>query len=474
VSAYGQTLQVKSDHIEAHQGLGLALYQLNRFDEALASFRHALELMPGSVDAQQALGLVLLKKSDAAAAADTFRRALADSPDLALSWNGLGQALSSLGQFDEASNCFRRALEFNPNKVSYYRNLAICGKQAVNAEQIQRLNNIASQPDLPVDDRITADFALGKLLDEVDRFDEAFPRYAEANLLIKQQRSAAGENFDADALRRQIDHLIETFTTRFFVDRKGWGEVSELPVFIVGMPRSGTTLVEQIAASHTQVFGAGEPKDILAISATLGVADGKTNAHIWHPDSVKYLARAHLQHLQALGGKASRVIDKFPDNITDLGLIALLFPSARVIFCHRDARDNCLSCYFQWFTDGGHTWCYDLANCGRRYLEIDRLANHWHTALPLRMLDIQYEQMVDDLEGQSRRLIDFLGLPWDPACLEFHKTQRSVMTASVWQVRQPIYNSSVGRWRHYERHLGPLLEVLENHSNTLAKSPAGM
>ncbi len=173
----------------------------------------------------------------------------------------------------------------------------------------------------------------------------------------------------------------------------------------------------------------------------------------------RQLADAHVASLQKLGNGAVRVIDKAPDNVFLLGMIAALFPAARVILCQRDARDTCLSCYFHRFAEG-HVFAYDLADCGRQFLEFDRLAMHWLGALPLEMLVIDYEELVADLEGESRRLIEFLGLDWEPACLEFHKTERPVSSGSFWQVRQPLYTRSVGRWRHYEKHLGPLLDVL--------------
>jgi len=324
------------------------------------------------------------------------------------------------------------------------------------ASEVERLKTLLSQPNLPVEDQIATGFALGKVLDESDQFDEAFARFSQANTLLKQSRAAAGERFDIDAFRRQVGDIIDAFTPKFFAERRGWGDASELPVFIVGMPRSGTTLVEQIAASHNDIFGAGELRDVGRIVEGLGgdVALGK-----WERDSINNAAKRHLDRLRGLGGLALRVTDKMPDNVLQLGLISLLFPSARVVFCRRDPRDNCLSCYFQWFS-AGNQFSFDLVDCGRRYMEIDRLTRHWLNILPLKMMEMRYEELVTDLEGQSRRLIDFLGLPWNPACLEFHKTERTVMTASAWQVRQPIYNSSVGRWRHYERHLGPLLDVL--------------
>ena len=177
------------------------------------------------------------------------------------------------------------------------------------------------------------------------------------------------------------------------------------------------------------------------------------------PGLAHRLANEYIERLKSLGNGADRVIDKMPDTILHLGLVTLLFPSARIVFCRRDPRDVCLSCYFLPFNQL-LPWAYDLVDCGFRALEIERLADHWRRVLPMRMLTIDYESLVADLEGESRRLIEFLGLDWEPACLEFYKTERPVRTSSGWQVRQPLYTSSVGRWRKYEKHLGPLLEVL--------------
>ncbi len=316
-----------------------------------------------------------------------------------------------------------------------------------------------NQPGLSAEERIGVGFAFGKVLDDLDRYDEAFPRYAEANALMKQLRALVGDQYDLAAMRRQIDEMIETYTPSFFQERRDWGDPSEIPVFVVGMPRSGTTLVQQIAASHPQVHGAGELTDISTIAQSMGETDLKSTALGWERQAIKKTAEQHVRRLREMNATASRIVDKTPGNILQLGLIAVMFPRARVVLCRRDARDNCLSCFFQSFTSG-NAFSFDLADCGHRYMEIDRLAAHWRRVLPLKMMEIQYEKMVVDLEGQSRRLIEFLGLPWDPACLEFYRAKNAVLTASVWQVRQPIYTRSVGRWWHYEKHLGPLLDVL--------------
>jgi tetratricopeptide (TPR) repeat protein len=464
VTEYSRAIGLKSDYFEAHASLGVALAELERFDEALASHGRAAAIMPEDPLVHEALGTILWRKRDLTPALESFRHAVALGPDLGTAWNALGTALNALGQFEQASACFRRALEVRPGLTIAYRNLAITGTQMAEAAEIERLNKLLNAPDTPITDRIPAGFALGKLLDETDRFDEAFARYAEANSLVKQVRAGEGERFDGDGLHRQVDRIIDRFSAEFFTERRGWGTTSELPVFIVGMPRSGTTLVEQIAASHAQVFGAGELREIGYIATALGSSDGHSLAEKWTADSIGRAADTHLAHLQKLGGPASRVVDKMMGNAFQLGLIAVMFPSARIIHCRRDPRDNCLSCFFQWFTKG-NIFVYDLADCGRQYLETERVMAHWRKVLPLRMLEVNYEETVADQEGQSRRLIDFLGLPWDPACLNFHQTERFVLTASAWQVRQPIYTRSSGRWQHYEKHLGPLLEVLQGNTN---------
>lgn len=472
VVAYQRAIQLKPDHFEAHNKLGLTLANMQRFDEALEAHRRALALRPDDARGHETLGETLLVKHDMAEAAASFRRALALSPASASTWNGLGVALQALGEFEEASDCFRRGLAISPDKPFFHKNLVTTSGQEADEMEIQRLRRLLHQSDLPLLDRVDAGFALGKLLDDSDRFDDAFASFAQVNELLKQTPATAEESFDADKLHRGVDQMMRGFSTQFFAQVPKCGETSELPVFIVGMPRSGTTLVEQIAASHPAIFGAGELKDIARISLQLasakrpseyGSADEKNPAvlrRVCDTESIANASREHLQYLRSLAGTALRVTDKMPGNVFHLALIALLFPAARVIFCRRDARDTCLSCYFQRFANRGLRYTYDLADCGRQWLETDRLMNHWLKVLPLRMLEIHYEEMVADQEGQSRRLIDFLGLPWDPACLEFHKTKRPVVTASVWQVRQPIYTRSVGRWRHYERHLGPLLDVL--------------
>ena len=478
---------------DGHVNLGVALWNLGRLGEAEASLRKALQLRPDDLHALSYLALILLETSrfedarrvqekvvalqprdarahrglavsefrtgDIAAALKRFSHSVELEPDFAEGWTSYGWALRAVGRFDEAVACFRRALAINPDLAEAHRSLAATGQQAADQAEIERLRALVANPDLDDNDRVAAGFALGSVLDGADRYDEAFQCFSQANALARRKLIASGRGYDPDAFRARIDRLIETYTPQFFAAVAAGGVPSELPVFIVGMPRSGTTLVEQIAASHSQVFGAGELTEIGRLREALpepGV-DPEATAH-WLAVAPG-LAVKHLDKLAKLGSGAARVIDKLPDNVFNLGVIAALFPASRVILCNRDPRDICLSSYFQLFA-GGNPYSYDLAECAHRYRQVERLCEHWRRVLPVRMLEIRYEALVGDLEGESRRLIDFLGLEWEPACLEFHRSERVVVTQSTWQVRQPLYARSVARWRHYERHLIPLIEAL--------------
>jgi len=453
-----RALGLAPDRAQTHRDLGWVLAKLGRYQEAVTCLDQAIVLDPDDPTIHFALGTTLYLRKDLPGSEAGLRRAVALAPDYTAAWHELGTLLRSFGRFDEALMCFRRTVDLDPDWPEAYRSLAVTGQQADEA-QLRRLAAVLKNFGRSVSDRISAGFALGTLLDNAERCDEAFPCFAEANALHRQQRAAAGERFDIGALRRQVDDLIELATPNFFSAVASWGNPSQAPVFIIGVPRSGTSLVEQIAASHSRVFGAGELDALPEIWDTLSAHNRGRPVEKWDAAFARRLADRHVGSLQTLGNGAVRVTDKMPDNIFFLWMIAALFPSARIILCRRDLRDVCLSCYFHHFTEG-HLYAYDLADCGARGLEIDRLATHWLRALPLEILTIDYEKLVLDLEGESRRLIEFLGLEWEPACLDFHLTERPVLTASAWQVRQPLYRRSIGRWRCYERHLKPLLEVL--------------
>jgi tetratricopeptide (TPR) repeat protein len=454
-------LTLKPDDPRLLIDLAVSLGTLGRLDEALGAFRRADVLAPDDVRVQFGMALCQVRCGDIPAAAEACRRAVEIAPNQPKLWVLLADCETKLGHFDAAAEAYRRTLMLEPGSVEVLHDLAAIGEGLEGDTAKSAVRAVLADQAQPVEARVAAGFALGRTCDQEGAYDEAFAAYATANRLLMAEQAARGVAFDREAFRSVVDWLIAATSPKVFADTAGWGDPSDLPVFIVGMPRSGTTLVEQIAASHRLVFGAGERKDIHDILLRLSGGRWVRPKVAWNRAAVRREAAAQVERLQALGGSALRVIDKMPDNILSLGLIPILFPRARIVLCRRDPRDVCLSCFFQGFRDVMMSWANDLADCGFRATQVERLVQHWREVLPVPILEIEYETLVGDLEGESRRLIDFLGLEWDPACLAFHETERAVLTASYWQVRQPIYASSAGRWRHYRHHIGPLLQELE-------------
>ena len=454
---------LRPDHSATLINLGLLLSQLDQHDTALACVHRATELRPDDGSVALALAMVLYRQGNIVASIPAHRQAVRLAPANPIAWTALGDCLVAVGQHDEAIASFRQALTLDPDQLAARRSLAACGRPATQAEDIARLSALLARTNLPVNDRITAGFALGQILDTEGRFDEAFAHVAAANALVLATESAAEHHFNAAVFDAAIDRLIAQATPDLLARGREWGNLSELPVFIVGMPRSGSTLVEQIAASHSQVFGAGESKALAQAIEAMAHTSAPREPIDWDAAAARGLADRHVAVLAALasgaGNGITRVLDKMLDNVFHLGLIAALFPNARVIICRRDTRDVCLSCYFARFADP-NLYTYDLLACAGRAQAIERLIAHWRATLPLRMHEVVYESLVARPDEETWRLIDFLGLEREAACLEAYKTERVVTTTSAWQVRQPINAQSVGRWRLYRRHLSALLERL--------------
>ncbi len=406
--------------------MGNALKDQGRLDEARAAYHKALELKPDYIKACLNLGVALLVQ----------------------------------GRLDEAVASLRQAKAIDPDYVEAYYNLALSQRGEIDNGSMRHLEAILARNRLSADEKLKLHFTLAKAFEEKGDADAAFAHYRRGNEVRRVAFAGDGVRFDAEAQDRLVACTGAVFTDQFFASHQSFGIASEAPVFVVGMPRSGTTLVEQIAASHPRVHGAGERWEMMVASHNLADALG-TQAP--YPESAAELdsgtaarlGEAYLGRLREVAGDAERVIDKLPFNYLLLGLIAVLLPRARVIHCRREARDLCLSCYFENFANP-FPWPTDLYDIGRYHRAYERMMAHWRSVLPRAMLEVDYEDLVADQEGQSRRIIDFLGLRWDPRCLDFHRTQRQVNTASSWQVRRPIYATSVGRWRAYERMLEPL------------------
>ena len=459
LAAFDATLAINPHRVEALVNASASLLKLDRAPQALEYQRLAASLAPEDPVPHASVAATLRHMGDIAGSVAWCERALTLAPDYHDALVLLGSNFISLGQFDRAEIHFRQALALMPDSAVARGGLASIGGIVADSADIHQLSATLHDNTARDQDRISAGFALGSILDRTGRYDEAFQAFAVANERVRAVRLAEGRFFDLTALRRHVAWAKSTFTAALFARTTGWGNPSERPVFVVGMPRSGTTLVEQIASRHPRVFGAGERKNLPALLNTLDAGPSHLSPAKWDRTTIATVTDTFLKELSNLDSDAARVIDKLPDNVQLLGQIAVLYPNARIILCRRDLRDVGLSCFFQYFGDGTD-WSFDLATCAARARQIEELVQHWRSVLPMSVHEVNYEELVGDLEGESRRLIEFLGLDWDPACLDFHKADRLVLTASHWQVRQPLYNSSVGKWRHYKAHLGPLLEGL--------------
>ncbi len=490
-----QALRLNPDYAEALCNLGLVRNALDRHDAALPLLRRALELRPGYAEAFAGLARVFHEKESLEDAERCARRAVELAPDKAEMYGLLASILIEMARSDEARQMYRRALEIDPENNEALLGLGHLEMEGGDMEKAEALfrqalalkadnlparfhlaqvkkvrpgdENLAAleaaalaaqdaDAALPSKKAMSLHFALGKCYDDSKQYDKAFPHFLEGCRLKR-----ATYDYDANAVSRHFDSIIRTFD-RGLLDRlRGAGDASQVPIFVLGMPRSGTTLTEQIIASHPDVHGAGELPDLLAI------AQRPLNG-MGFPDNIRAIDRDRLaawgaDYVAGLRGRApdaKRITDKMPANFFAVGLIHLMLPNAKIIHVNRNPVDTCLSCFTRLF-NRKQNQTYDLAELGRYYVDYMRLMEHWRKVLPAgTFLDVQYEEIVADQEAQARRMLDYCGLEWNDACLDFHKHKRSIRTASVTQVRQPIYTSSVERWRPYEKHLGPLLDAL--------------
>jgi tetratricopeptide (TPR) repeat protein len=437
--------------LEGHLHLGNALLAINEIHAAEAAYRAGLDINPQHAPlhtahamAERALGRV----DDAAA---SVRRSLAIRPDAADTVALLGSLAIDRGRFEEAETLLRKALDMSPGLPEALTGLTAVRKMtAADAAWRDAADRTLSRG-LPVAHAIGLHHALGKYCDDVGEFAAAFEHHRQGHELARRSRPP----YDRAATGARVTRTLAMFDRAALEALRPAGLASERPVFVFGMPRSGTTLAEQILASHPQVHGAGEVLFWqLAADAELAARPEQRLA------TIAALGRQYLASFAALPAAATRVIDKLPSNFKNLGLIHAALPTARFIHLERHPLDTCLSIYFQGFS-AAHAYATDLSDLAHYYREYRRLMAHWRATLPAHLLlEVRYESLVNDPEHWSRRMLAHIGLPWDPRCLEFHRTDRPVLTASSWQVRQPIGKGAIGRWRHYERHLEPLREAL--------------
>jgi tetratricopeptide (TPR) repeat protein len=445
---FREAIAAKPNFSDPHGNLGVLLRQKSYLFDSEASLRRALKLRPTDINARINLGLTLVLLGHLRDARACFAKVLKTTPRNGLALFGMGQIAALEGRFEEAETIFRRTIEINPKMTNAWAALAVTRKMTnADSEWLKSVENLVAGAIHPLEEA-NLRFAMGKYCDDVNDFAQAFQYFKRGNELLK----AAADDYDRKERSRFIDGLIRVYSREAIAKIGVPGSSSAKPVFVVGMPRSGTSLAEQIIASHPAAHGVGE----LDYWNSPGLKEAGTTQGMLSEAARSKVAEEYLRLLERLAGNAPRVINKAPVNSDFLGMIYSVFPNARVIYMRRDPIDTCLSCYFQQFLTGIN-FAFDLSDLVDYYREHQRIMAHWRSVLPRGfILDVPYEELVVDQETWSRKMLDFIGLEWDARVLEFHTNKRQVTTASAWQVRQKMYKSSVARWHNYEKFIGPL------------------
>ncbi len=465
IEIHQQTIRLHPRYAAAYDGLALALLAAGEYTTATEYSRQAIALAPDQPVGYNNLALILKKQGDSCSARKHLKRAIELNPRYAEAFHNLGLSYLEEGRADKAVPLLRQAIALDADYVDAHYTLALAIRHHEPDEDMAQLAALLKRPQLADEQKISLNFALGKACDDCKDFDRAFAYFETGNRL---KRSTIPYDFKED--QRLFDEIKDIFNESFFASRKDCGKPASTPIFIVGMPRSGTSLVEQILASHPRVYGAGELQDLrLTLFTTLPILTQQNYpGAIIGLDQADFtvLAEEYLRRTARYYQHGALVTDKMPVNFLYIGMIRLMFPRARIIHCRRNPIDTCLSCYQQNFT-GLQKFAYDLRELGQYYRLYQSLMSHWQQQLPGAIHDCDYESLVSNPEEQIRALLAYCELDWDDHCLSFYDTRRTVNTASIAQVRRPIYKNSVSRWRNYEKYLSPLLEVLNPQPDNL-------
>ena len=456
---FRRAIAARAKYADAHVNLAAVLQWTGRIAESELPVRRALRWQPTHRDALFNLGVALELSGRLREANEVYGKLLRVAPDNAHALLGLGRIAGLEGRLAEAEALFTRALDGDRKNPAVWAALVGLRKMtSADSAWLQGALQAAEAELIPVEESQIC-FALGKYYDDVADFAQAFRHYRRGNELQKP----LAPHYDREGRTRWVDDVMRAYTRERLSGAHPGSSESTRPVFVVGMMRSGTSLVEQIIASHPAASGVGE-LDFWHLAA--GRHEAVVRQGLPGESLRSKLAGTYLQTLAGRSADASRVVDKATVNCDYLGLIHSTLPRARMIYLRRDPVDTCLSCYFQRFSSSAtHNFTWDLSDLAHYYREHRRLVDHWRTALPPgTLLDVPYEELIADQEGWTRRILDFIGLEWDERCLEFHKTQRPVLTASFWQVRQKIYRGSVDRWRNYQKFIGPLLSLRDDEA----------
>ncbi len=456
VASYRRAIKINPNFYAAYSGLGMAYANLRQWDEAVVCFHKVAQDDPKNAEAQNNLGNALKAKGLIEEAIECYKKAVTSNPSYAEAHKNLGVAFEHSGRLGEAVERYRKAIDVRPGYGEAYRHLSSAIRHSVYDDEIQSMEQLYADAAIQEEQRMHLCFALGKAYEDLEEYDKSFDFIAEANRIKR-----ATYNYSTSQTEELFKHIKNRFSTDFVSDCQDMGVDDATPIFILGMPRSGTTLVEQIVASHPRVFGAGElgymgemanalcPQG--EVFPTLPLDLDATSLHRFGADYVKKM-REH-------SAEATYITDKMPHNFLYIGLIRIALPKAKIIHCIRSPIDTCLSIYKNYFADA-HRYAYDLKELGEYYTLYVDLMRHWQQIFPGFIYDVCYEELIADQEGQTRSLLEYCGLPWDEACLSFYRAERSVQTASSCQVRQPIYSRSVRLSERYGDRLAVLKDML--------------
>lgn len=451
-----KSLSIRPDSAQMHNNAGNIQFKLGNKQAALQFYQKAVALEPSLFEAHYNMGNLLKADGQLEPAIEAYRLAILYKPDFYQAMNGLGDAYRVQGNHDAAMRAYENALEVNDQCVASYRYMTVIRKYTTKDQYIVGMEALLNNPELNPSDRIVLNFALGKAYEDLRRYEVAFRYLAEGNRLKRTTF-----NYDEIKNKRLVANIKKAFVKTFLKNRLGWGNDDPTPIFIIGMPRSGTSLVEQILSSHPDVFGAGELPNLDQIISTFGkkILNETYPAFLTkltQSDCLK-MGTAYIEGIRKLNRQGTFITDKMPQNFLFAGLIRIILPKAKIIHCVRNPMDTCFSIFKNDFSRL-HPYAYDLKEIGGYYQLYQDLMRRWHQVMPGFIHDVHYEKMVAAPEKQVRLLLRFCGIPWNDQCLMFHRSRRSVFTASTAQVRRPIYRDSVELWKNYEQDLGVLIK----------------
>jgi tetratricopeptide (TPR) repeat protein len=459
IASYRKALALNPNYPTALNNLAQAMMDLGQLERAADLLQRALALAPNNPQSMKLQGRLALERGEPESALAHYKNVLALNANQGDAYCGMANALKELGRQQEAVDAYSKSIELDPSKPGYYLNLGDCKKFTPGDRHLALMESMASK-ELPTPGRMALDFALGKAYADLNEYARSFK-----HLLAGNAAKRAAIAYDERSAFAVFDRIEQVFSPELINSRAGAGEAIDRPIFVLGMPRSGSTLVEQIIASHSQVEGTSELPYLGRLTKSLNRnrADGLRYPQVlaeleprhFQRLGEQYLALAQLHRVEG----APRFVDKMPNNFPLVGFIHSILPNARIIDARRHPLDACVGNLRQLYARG-QAFSYDQTDIGEYYLQYLRMMDHWDEVLPGKVLHVQYEDTVADLEGQVARILEFLELPWEDNCVRFHESRRAVRTASSEQVRQPIYASGVGFWRHYEAGLEELIEVL--------------